>query len=235
MTVIHYNYTEPALPEAFISINNNRIRLINGIGYLKNGTEFEIEFNNPTDYTYKAEIWINGELQKNMLVLYPKQHVYLDRFIDVPKKLKFEVYNVDDVPETKKAREENGHIIVKFYKEYSRVVFPVEDNTKNITWEFYSTNYTYKSAGVVKTTNELPQIETGRIMEGNISNQDFMSYYGLFEPTPTVIYEIKLLPESLKPAKTTIPRIREYCKCGRRRKNNANFCYYCGYDFRNNK
>jgi hypothetical protein len=106
-------------PNAWITVNKARrkIYLYNNV-YLDNGTEFEIELFNPTSERVLAYISINGKkMGRQGLILKPGQRFYLDRFLQENRKLLYETYEVENSEVTKKAIENNGEIIVEFYKE----------------------------------------------------------------------------------------------------------------------
>ncbi|HOG38684.1 MAG TPA: hypothetical protein PLD95_04445, partial [bacterium] len=87
------NVTYP--PSAFITKGRQRIKQYNDTVYLKNGDEFEIELFNPTQNKIRAEILLNDVSIGSGIVLRPGERVFLDRYLDEPKKFKFETYNVD--------------------------------------------------------------------------------------------------------------------------------------------
>jgi len=110
-------------PTANIAINNSRIKLYGKTSevptyYLQKGQEFQIELHNPTKDTIMAKISLNGKpIAQGGLVLKPAQRVFLDRYIDVAKKFKFDTYEVTNSSENRKAIEDNGDFRVEFYKE----------------------------------------------------------------------------------------------------------------------
>ena len=83
-------------PTANLAINKNRLKVYNQNSkqptyYLKDGTEFQIELFNPKTEPILAKIEINGKLiSQSGLILNPGQRVFLDRYIDIAKKFKFE-------------------------------------------------------------------------------------------------------------------------------------------------
>ena len=87
--------------------------------FLNNGEEFEIELFNPKTSPVLAKISINGDLISTRgIVLYPGQRVFLERFIDTPKKFAFSTYEVSgDSKESKAAIALNGMIKVQFFDE----------------------------------------------------------------------------------------------------------------------
>jgi hypothetical protein len=115
-------YNSSTFPELFISVNKNRMKHYvqnqKVVTYLKPGTEFELEFNNNTNSCWLAKISINGKsISDSGLVLSPNDHVYLERYLDSSKKFKCDTFSIDDVEETRAALQQNGEIVVQFFKE----------------------------------------------------------------------------------------------------------------------
>lgn len=132
-----YKTTNEGLPTpmAGIAINKSRIKLYGKSSevptyYLQKGQEFQIELFNPTKDTIMAKIFLNGKaIAQGGLVLKPAQRVFLDRYIDVARKFKFDTYEVANTSESRKAIEDNGDFKVEFYKE-------------RIPYEYYSPPFT---------------------------------------------------------------------------------------------
>lgn len=112
-----------AVPTANIAVNKSRMKVYNKKGemptyYLQSGQEFQIEIFNPTTDVVLAKITLNNQLiSQGGLVLNPGQRVFLDRYLDVAKKFKFDTYEVANTKEVKKAIENNGDVKVEFYRE----------------------------------------------------------------------------------------------------------------------
>jgi len=112
-----------AVPTANIAVNKSRIKVYNKKGemptyYLQSGQEFQIEIFNPTTDVVLAKITLNNTpISQGGLVLNPGQRVFLDRYLDVAKKFKFDTYEVANTKEVKKAIENNGDVKVEFYRE----------------------------------------------------------------------------------------------------------------------
>jgi hypothetical protein len=236
-------------PEAFITVKKNRLKLYEDKNhYLKNKSNFEIELFNPTSAKVLAKIWINDKLMSAAgIVVMPGQRVYLERFLDEPKKFQFNTYEVDDVKETEKAREKNGLVKVSFFGEVTSRLNTwcgVSGTTNNstlligngnfgattTTTGIYNGNVSFTS-GVVSTSNSaynVKSVETGRVAEGGKSNQEFSNTSGNFSDYAWNTYEFHLLPESLKAIEAS--DIRNYCgECGVRiRKSSWKFCPNCG-------
>ena len=88
--------------------------------YLNDGEEFQLQLFNPYDYTVAAKIFINNEELTHLLVLKPGQRIWLERYLDQPRKFKFSTYEVEDSPEAGFATRNNGTVKVEFYKERTR-------------------------------------------------------------------------------------------------------------------
>lgn len=88
--------------------------------YLNDGEEFQLQLFNPYDYTVAAKIFINNEKLTHLLVLKPGQRIWLERYLDHPRKFKFSTYEVEDSPEAGFATRNNGTVKVEFYKERTR-------------------------------------------------------------------------------------------------------------------
>ena len=88
--------------------------------YLNDGEEFQIQLYNPYNYTVSAKITLNNTEIPNVLVLRPAERVWLDRYLNTPRKFKFETYEVDNDKNTEKITAYNGLIKVSFYREVPR-------------------------------------------------------------------------------------------------------------------
>lgn len=111
-------------PQAWIAVSSNRQKVYDvSTGaekvYLEDGQEFQIELHNPTQISYVAKIYINGQsISPSGLVLKPGQRYFLDRFIDENKKLTFSTYDVENTKRAKEAIAKNGNLKVDFHAEY---------------------------------------------------------------------------------------------------------------------
>ena len=107
-----------SLPSANITTKKSRLKEYGNLVYLHDGTQFEIELFNPKDKPVLAKIKLNGSyISSSGLILKPGQRVFLERFIDVDKKFKFETYEVEDSVEAANAIRNNGLVEVEFYDE----------------------------------------------------------------------------------------------------------------------
>lgn len=129
-------------PQANLAINKSRIKLYGKNSqdptyYLKKGQEFEIELFNPTKDTIMAKISLNGKpIAQGGLVLKPGVRVFLDRYIDVARKFKFDTYEVGNSAEVKKAIEDNGDFKVEFFREQQPIVTTIT-TSNNWGWDTY--------------------------------------------------------------------------------------------------
>ena len=121
------NYAPNVVPTASVAVNKSRIKLYEkGVDmptyYLQKGQEFQLEIFNPTSHVILTKIILNGKaISQGGLVLNPGQRVFLDRYLDVPKKFLFDTYEVSNTSEVKKAIESNGDIKIEFYKEQEEI------------------------------------------------------------------------------------------------------------------
>lgn len=112
-----------SMPTANIAINKSRLKVYQNNGdvptyYLQKGQEFQIELFNPTNKKILAKISLNNMLiTQGGLVLNPGQRVFLDRYIDVAKKFRFDTYEVSNTAEVKEAIRDNGDFKVQFFRE----------------------------------------------------------------------------------------------------------------------
>lgn len=110
------------VPCAYITKEKQRVKQFGQSVYLKDGSEFEIELYNPSRKTVLSKIKINGEfINGGGIILRPGERVFLERYIDVPNKFKFETYSVDNSTETKNAIVNNGDVEVLFYDEQHEI------------------------------------------------------------------------------------------------------------------
>lgn len=120
---MYYSTTAPKVPTANICISKSRLKVYNKAGelptyYLQGGTEFQIELSNPTTDVILAKIILNGKaISQGGLVLNPGQRVFLERYLDVAQKFKFDTYEVSNSSEMQEAIVNNGDLKVEFYQE----------------------------------------------------------------------------------------------------------------------
>lgn len=250
-------------PQAWIAVSNNRQKIYQdqnspGKVYLTDGQEFQIELYNPTTTAFVAKIHINGTLMSySGIVIKPGQRYFLDRFIDVDRKLTFSTYDVDNTKETQAAIANNGLVKIDFYPEQPPAIGNYWWNTGTITTNYPPTFTTYTRGPVFRDygnystpvstfsssstlycsdatyfcntlSHEGKSIETGRIEGGSKSDQEFDSDHGVYSSWAAFTDTYKILPNSTKPVE--VSEIRSYCtECGTRvKKANWKFCPTCG-------
>jgi hypothetical protein len=192
------------------------------------------------------------------IILQPGQRVFLERFIDDNRKLVYETYEVENTEESKNAIADNGLVTVQFFEEYKPISFGgTTTNTiwydgnwtsTSPTWTVYGdnsnftlntsvsgepslsfTNTSYNVSNNVETrTMDAGSLETGRVQQGEESEQTFENGYGTFNAWSSHTSTYQILPISQLPVETT--EIRNYCSgCGTRiRKSTWKFCPNCG-------
>lgn len=113
-------------PEAFLTINRNRLKIYQGEKiYMDDGSEFAVELDNRTSQTWLAKIKLNGEwTDESGLILRPGEHFYLDtpQLTGYDKKrFKFETY---DIPKGRgDLVQDNGIVEVFFYPKETPIQF----------------------------------------------------------------------------------------------------------------
>lgn len=106
------------VPQSFITKNKQRVKQYVDTVYLENGDEFEIELFNPTQNKVLAKIELNGVSIGSGIILRPGERVFLERYLNEPKKFKYETYFVDgNDASVESAIQRNGDVIVSFYNE----------------------------------------------------------------------------------------------------------------------
>jgi hypothetical protein len=120
-----YYQTKTGTPCAYITKDKKRLKQFGQNVYLKNGDEFELELFNPSQSTVLAKIKLDGSyISGGGIVLKPGQRVYLERYLDDPRKFKFETYEVDGTSnEVLDAISGNGDVVIEFYNEFKQPVW----------------------------------------------------------------------------------------------------------------
>lgn len=252
MTFIAKNsgyYASTPKPAAFITKGKQRVKQYSETVYLKDGDEFEIELFNPTQKTILAKIKINGDyLSASGLILRPGQRVFLERFIDVDKKLVYSTYEIDgDDTEVKDAIKYNGNVEVEFYNETlpnwaNNILINSRTSTSTVTTlggypsTFTTTNsqpYWNNIGNSVNLTSNAyfsnTSMETGRVESGEKSNQSLVNNNNFaFEWFTFHTVNWKILPFSQKPI--DVSDLKKYChNCGSKvKKSTYKFCPNCG-------
>ena len=120
-----YYQTKTGMPCAYITKDKKRLKQFGQTVYLKNGDEFELELFNPSTTTVLAKIKLDGSyISGGGIVLKPGQRVFLERYLDDPRKFKFETYEVDGTSnEVLDAIAGNGDVVIDFFDEYKQPVW----------------------------------------------------------------------------------------------------------------
>ena len=120
--------------------NNENDRIV----YLKDGDEFQIQIFNPYQYVIGVSFTFNSDNvdSSRLLVLKPGERVWLDRYLNENKKLKFSTYNVNNSNDVKKAIEKNGIVNMYFYKEQEKNIYIYNTYTAK-PWDPNTVFYNY--------------------------------------------------------------------------------------------
>jgi len=247
-------------PQAWIAIQKNRLKVHSDQKvFLNDGQEFQIELHNPTQSRLLVKFQLNGRYPSHRgLILNPGQRYFLDRFLDVQRRLTFSTYDVEDSSESREAISKNGLLRIEFYEEstppsvvnwlglYNTGTYNSNNwnNCLNLdsrlcgstTTTSYSNSASYGGNISGTTFTSLSSdfspaeksLETGRIEEGKNSSQSFSEGYGNFNSWTSFVTEIKLLPASRMEMETS--EMKSYCtECGTKKKKSAwKFCPQCG-------
>lgn len=153
-----YYQTKTGTPCAYISKDRKRLKQFGQTVYLNNGDEFELELFNPSTTTVLAKIKLDGSyISGGGIVLKPGQRVYLERYLDDPRKFKFETYEVDGTSnEVLDAIAGNGDVVIDFFDEYKQPVWnnPITYYGGSFGGPTYTTygSHTTIGGGYVNTT-----------------------------------------------------------------------------------
>jgi hypothetical protein len=139
-----YYQTKTGTPCAYITKDRKRLKQFGQTVYLNNGDEFQLELFNPSSTTVLAKIKLDGSyISGGGIVLKPGQRVYLERYLDDPRKFKFETYEVDGTSnEVLDAISGNGDVVIDFFDEYKQ---PVWNNNITYGGSFGGPIHTYNS------------------------------------------------------------------------------------------
>lgn len=163
---------QTSTPSANITTKKSRLKEYGNTVYLNDGTQFEIELFNPKDKPVLAKIKLNGSyISSSGLILKPGQRVFLERFIDVDKKFKFETYEVENSTETENAIRNNGLVEVEFYDEQVYI--------QNSNYWYGGSANTLLFGNSVTTTNWPNDTSHSTLTSSNGSNAFFSSTSGM--------------------------------------------------------
>lgn len=106
-------------PTVHLTVGRNRRTRYGADQYrLKDGDEYELELHNPTTGTVGARLTVDGRpLGSTTVVLRPGERVYIERWLDEARKLRFGTYAVDDTPGNRAAVSRNGVVRAEFLRE----------------------------------------------------------------------------------------------------------------------
>jgi hypothetical protein len=256
-TIVGYNSMTPT---AHVSVRKNRVKQYGGSPtkvYLKDNQEFEIELFNPKNTPVMAKIKLNGNyISTKGIYLKPGQRVFLDRFIDTPKKFLFSTYEIEaNDSAAVKAIANNGDLVVEFYDEvikYNQNPFWLTKTSNPIIGSYSYSNMDWCKANSTFRTQEVKSyysnsssvggdaptlkerstsLETGRIEAGANSNQKFEQTYNDFNSWYSSITTYKILPDSQEPLTVQqVTTVDNFCgNCGTKiTKSHYKFCPNCG-------
>jgi len=243
------NFRVYQVPEAYITVNHHRRKIYDDKVYLKNNTNFELEFFNGETETIYVEININGETEKERLIVKPGQRVFLERFLSTDKKFNFQTYEVEKGNEkVDNAIRNNGIINLTYYVEDTSPLTWITTphmytgTTGNVVTSWNTDNFTLttSNSNLVNTltggrgvnavedgATYLANVETkesGKIEKGENSNQNLISENLGIRMKAIGYGYFKLMPESEQLNQ------KEYCtSCGvKKRKSSWKFCPSCG-------
>ena len=165
-----YYQTKTGTPCAYITKDRKRLKQNGQNVYLNNGDEFELELFNPLSNTVLAKIKLDGSyISGGGIVLKPGQRVFLERYLDDPRKFKFETYEVDGTSnEVLDAIAGNGDVVIDFFDEYKQ---PVWNNPITYVGGSYFNGNTYTSPTYVNN----PYNVNGNVSTFTTTNVNYSS------------------------------------------------------------
>lgn len=207
VTSSYSHVSSKRLPEAFLTINRNRIKIYgNGNIYMEDGQKFELELFNPLQKKVLAKITINGTpISTSGIILRPGERIYLERYIDINKSFIYKTYQVETHnPSVHYAIKNNGRFEIEFHEEetfknpfipYINVPYcnPVGIGVPlpgTITWDVITSDNTdysnraYFSSSLGSEQRVTPPIKAK--VKRSFAPEQFLSDEKLFEETGTV-------------------------------------------------
>ena len=251
----------PSNPQAFITKRKQRVKQFDGLIYLNDGDEYQIELFNPTPKHILAKIKIDADyLSGGGIVLRPGERVFLERFLDSNNKFVFRTYEVGKEAVNSGALTNNGYVEIEFYQEQPKFnSYPTYPNRTIYTGN--SGTYTL-NGGIIYTTNTLGntsfttsgtnlttstayynnitptsmvsnnKIETGLTEKGGSSNQTFTNSDREFYSYSFHNVAWRILPSSTKQYHKEDLGVLYCGECGAKRKKDTHkFCPHCGTKF----
>jgi hypothetical protein len=216
------------MPTAHVTIKKSRIKQYNKksntpIYYLKNNTEFELEIFNPRTTNVLAIIELNNKsISQAGLIIRAGERIFLERYLDIPKKFNFTTYEVNNSEEVKNAIRDNGDINIKFYEE---MILPNYNTYTYSTPDFNYPNYDIWTD--TRGINKIGPLYGSSISTSNytLKNDDSIT---LTNNTMSC-FSNKIYPLSQKTKTNEDLKIKQYCtSCGSKIKKNDKYCAQCG-------
>lgn len=254
-------WTQTSNPTAFVTKNKQRIKQFDGLVYLNDGDEYQIELFNPTPKHILAKIKIDADyLSGGGIVLRPGERVFLERFLDSNNKFVFRTYEVGKEAVNSGALTNNGYVEIEFYQEQpkfnsyptypNRTIYTGNSGTYTLNGGItYTTNTlgntSFTTSGTNLTTstayynNITPtsmvsnnKIETGLTEKGGSSNQTFTNSDREFYSYSFHNVAWRILPTSTKQYHKEDLGVLYCGECGAKRKKDTHkFCPHCGTKF----
>lgn len=251
----------PSNPQAFITKGKQRVKQHEGLVFLNDGDEYQIELFNPTQNHILAKIKIdNTFLSGGGIVLRPGERVFLERFLDSNNKFVFRTYEVGKEAVNVGAIDNNGYIEIQFFNEWKHTNYWNGGSTYTITQNgygpynittlgtsgTYSGNSTFTTSGTTNVfySNSLSsntiagpnvrntKIETGTTEKGDSSNQKFTQSNKDFYSYSFHNVAWQILPLSTKQYHKEDLGVLYCGECGAKRKKDSHkFCPHCGTKF----
>lgn len=176
------------MPSAYITVSKGRKKIKDNTVYLNNGQEFEIELFNPTTDNLLVKIWINNkQMSSTGVVLRPGDRVFLERYIDIPKKFLFDTYEVNGGnASVQRAIEKNGLVKVQFFKEDTTTNdYILVGGGTDLTWtaptfhtytsQINDTTFSHNTSGTLSFTGDEATLGLTSVSSSNIGGQSVRS------------------------------------------------------------
>ncbi len=191
-----YYQTKTGTPCAYITKDRKRLKQFGQNVYLNNRDEFELELFNPSTTTVLAKIKLDGSyISGGGIVLKPGQRVFLERYLDDPRKFKFETYEVDGTSnEVLDAISENGDVVIDFFDEYKQ---PVWNNSityigGNNWGGSYSIPTSYYNSNLTSTSSNTGGISFNTVSSNTFDGPNIRSKKGIFKSKPNSRSEVTM-------------------------------------------
>ena len=186
-----YWSTEPR-PSAFITKRKQRLPQSEGLVYLKDQDEFEIELFNPTRQHILAKIKLGGNyISGGGIVLRPGERIFLERFLDTNAKFTYSTYKVNNNGEAINAIALNGYVQIEFFEEETLTSQFSSAFYTPSTFTYYNTSGinlgTFNSGKLDITANGALSSPTGLSLSHTTSGIDVSAKCSNFEESPRFV------------------------------------------------